>query len=592
MNTLSNYTGNAGLGLGSNSIPVTTTGDLDGINQLGKDLMLFNHQNNIALFNQKVKDRDTLYNLLAEGEASTNKIRDEDRKIYNDAKSDVNNAFMELAKSGGINNAEAMRKYKEKVGYLNQVATQAQARYKLLGDEEAEIGKETRDPIRQERLNNLKANIGNFWGNYQPYQEAYNYNIDDYFKNLTTDAYGTQQKVPTATTDRVTITDKDGKITTKKTQITKPIAGKQPLSGETVIENNMAYNVTPSNELDFTKVLENSRNLELENKDYAAQGMRNIQDDFNKGNPVMQGNMISGMVKAAKDYNAMKGFTPDENGNYPEGAIDIERLIGNPQQGIPGYIHLKDPNDPRKGWVSEFRPSEFTAYFTLANTPLKTGGAKVFDKDLTAAMQKGSHDKAMEAIARQRANAYSSLQNKKGKAIDNQFNPQQVFDETFKGIMETYKTQAGNFVTRVNAANMSSKLKSTLGINPLNTNGDYNLVPSNITYNGKQIDENTIQSGYPNWLESDGAKKIKEANNGKTPNIFDYIYSLGGNFDVEVVGTNENGKITRSNRLQSLINQSKETGIKGKDIIKLLSDNENPNESSFEETSVTNSNSQ
>lgn len=132
---------------------------------------------------------------------------------------------------------------------------------------------------------------------------------------------------------------------------------------------------------------------------------------------------------------------------------------------------------------------------------------------------------------------------------------------------------------------MSKELQKTLDIDPLNSNGDYNLVPSNVKVGNIRVDEKKIQDGYPYWLESKDAKTIEKAL-GKPPSIFDYIYALKGNFEVEVQGkskpsTDKNGapmddggKIVRSNRLQSFINQMNKGGVKGKELVKLLSDDE------------------
>lgn len=400
MPRLTDYTGDAALGLGSNpQIPVTTTGTNDVINQTGRDLLLLNYENNLKLFNQKVQDRDTLYNLLATGQGSTGAIRDEDRKIYNDAKADANNTFLELAKSGGVNNPAAMKKYKEKVDYLNQVATQAQARYKLMGDDEKAIASETRPEIRKDMQKNVDDWKPNFWGNYTPYQKAYDYDVFNMRKKYLNGALQGETNTPTATTDVTKVVNKDGKVTTTNVQKTAPLKGKQPLTGNTVMENGLPYSVQKGGRVDFGKIMNNVVSDYQENKDFGAEDQRALLKGIEQLPVAQQQEYLGNLLKKAQQYNNENDLKPDENGNYPDGAINIDRLR---TQFVP-----RDPNNLKAGYHVALSAPELTALDALASLDTyKQPDTKVLDKDAAKLLETERHNKATEGIGWAKANAY------------------------------------------------------------------------------------------------------------------------------------------------------------------------------------------
>ena len=244
---------------------------------------------------------------------------------------------------------------------------------------------------------------------------------------------------------------------------------------------------------------------------------------------------------------------------------------------------------------------EYAALQVLAKQKAFKTGGYVFDEKATELEEKRREGKAKidasEALARERRER-ASLLGKKASAVDKQFNPAQTFDELFKGKMETYRTEKGQVpVTRVNVKNMSKAFVDNLGIAPINSDGDYNVVPENIIFKGKEIPEAEIYGMYNRWLSTDAAKELQEKTK-KAPDVFDFIYKYGGNFDVAVEGKiapkygidkttgrpivlnpDEAGKFLRSNKLQSWINQSK--GAKNKSL--LMSEEQETTEESSDE---------
>lgn len=202
---------------------------------------------------------------------------------------------------------------------------------------------------------------------------------------------------------------------------------------------------------------------------------------------------------------------------------------------------------------------------------------------------------AIKALTAQRQSA-AKLNNKKADAIDKQYNPAQTFDEIFKGKTSLEETPSGNSITRINRAYMSKEFLDNLGIDPVNQNGDFNLVPTNVKYNGKSLTSTEVNDIYKGWLKTPAATKL-QTSIGKKPDIFDFMYANGATFDKpEIEGRikpiyklvkqndgsmlntlmnpEEAGKFVRSNALQSWTNQRKGLAVKGDKLLMEESDAE------------------
>src|SRR5688572_32637737 len=106
---LTNYTGNAGLGVGSSDIPVTPANpNLDMINNTIRDVMLLDNQRNVQLWQQKVKGRDNLLEMIMKNQVSSGDILPEYRAHFDKAEKQAEDAF---SKCGGkLNYKEGYRK--------------------------------------------------------------------------------------------------------------------------------------------------------------------------------------------------------------------------------------------------------------------------------------------------------------------------------------------------------------------------------------------------------------------------------------------------------------------------------------------------
>ena len=107
------YSGNAGLGLGSNpNIPVSASPDsLDILNQTARDLAQWSNERDAILFDQKIKDRNILINMVANDQISTGGILPEYLPEIEKAK----NIAIEKFKNwkGNLNDIKGAMEYKQ-----------------------------------------------------------------------------------------------------------------------------------------------------------------------------------------------------------------------------------------------------------------------------------------------------------------------------------------------------------------------------------------------------------------------------------------------------------------------------------------------
>lgn len=193
MPRLTDYTGNANLGLGANpgipAVSPTVDRDLDVINQTARDISLMNAARNKQLFDQKIRDRDDLLKALDDGSIQMKDMLEQDDPIVHKAVGRITDAYNEMIDSGGLHNLKAVRKYKNAVQEAKSHVTQAQARFDAITKLDDAIAKETiherKEKLKQHREQYLSQG---FWGDYVPPDEFQNYDstrIDKYYSKET-----------------------------------------------------------------------------------------------------------------------------------------------------------------------------------------------------------------------------------------------------------------------------------------------------------------------------------------------------------------------------------------------------------------------
>lgn len=124
------YTGNAGLGTGSNPGIAAPGGDvsLNAINDTLRTLMLQNNDWNVRKYQQKVADRDKLNQLIVEGQVAIGDIDKEYQPIYDEARRRSEKEYQKWG--GNLNDTEGYRRWQASIQDLKDIAAHAQIRTK------------------------------------------------------------------------------------------------------------------------------------------------------------------------------------------------------------------------------------------------------------------------------------------------------------------------------------------------------------------------------------------------------------------------------------------------------------------------------
>ncbi len=190
MQNVTEYTGNAGLGLGGNAdIPAIATVDLESLNRTADRLQMQNAAQNQEIFRQKVADRDKLYEALSSGDIKVGAIRDEDRPRMKEALDKLEEAYFKRMKVG-VYDPDAHNEYNKRFRDAQDVATQAQLRKVFFDTENLALSKETLPRKQEARKANLdKYFKDDFYKLPTPYQQTLDHDfskIQKYPQKVTT----------------------------------------------------------------------------------------------------------------------------------------------------------------------------------------------------------------------------------------------------------------------------------------------------------------------------------------------------------------------------------------------------------------------
>lgn len=343
-----NYTGSKELGQGSNpNIPVIDPHqNLDIINSTARDIQLLNHADNIKLYEQKIKDRDTTLDLLASGQIASGDIDPNDRKYYDAAKKTATEKFYDMIKNGGLNNPDAVRKYYDAVTELKNTAVLAQhnqIEYKKLEQERAQ---QTLPEDIAAYDNHIKAQHEKPFGSIiDPYQKAFDYNLTSSQNEVlglpTTESQLAQPDIQnnTGVTQWNSVTDKNGVITNKTTTKTTPVrsglvtntkGGKGITTTGTQVNKDGSLSpitYTPEKYWDLPTIQENVMDLSVSNPKARYTYEKYITDFQSKISPQQQLETLVAKNNRLAQYSQQRGLEKPEQIKYtvdPSGKILIQ----------------------------------------------------------------------------------------------------------------------------------------------------------------------------------------------------------------------------------------------------------------------------
>lgn len=217
---LLSYQGNAGLGLGSNpNIPVSANPNtFDILAETTRNIAQQSANQNALLFQQKVRDRDNILNMIAADQVQTGDVLPEYRKDIETAVEEQKKAFDKWR--GNPNDTKGYSEYKEahqkaldlaKIAQLNTIQIKANRAAK------------SQDPIQSHWKNydefEKRQMDKGLNGIVDPYQRLTYLNPDTMLPDLLQGAFISN---PIDVTKKTTVTDKAGKVATAQVTTEKP----------------------------------------------------------------------------------------------------------------------------------------------------------------------------------------------------------------------------------------------------------------------------------------------------------------------------------------------------------------------------------
>jgi len=317
-----NYTGNAGLGVGSNpSIPASTPNDnLKIIADTSRDIMLLDSERNMKLFQQKIQERNQLTNLILQNQVSTKDISDEYLPKFLDVKKDVEKAYNEWG--GNPNDIKGFKKYQDTVTHLQDYAAHAQTNTAQIQKLKQERAAETL-PWKQKALDKWideqqSKTKKDPWALVDPYQNLFSFSIDPILKLY---------KTGTGTS----------------------------YSPDGLFKYEDTYG-------DFVATLKSAQNEYL-NHGEPSEDMRQFLGQVDAYDPLQKRQFIQSINGQLEKYNQERRLQPGQ----AEYADPIDLVTG-----PDGQYHIKAD------------PATFAAKYALANQEKYTTRTPVFNKDLAA----------------------------------------------------------------------------------------------------------------------------------------------------------------------------------------------------------------
>ncbi len=368
------YSGNADLGLGQDTaIPVSPPNpDLNAVRQASENLKLFDHQNNVLLYQQKIKDRDKTLELLAQGKVNAGQILPEDQKYYDDAEKAQTEAYKAIK---GLQDKDGIANYLDKTRQLSDLVTNTQHRWAEVAKLNAEKASQTLPEDVSAYEKHIQAQRAKPIGQLiDPYQKAFSFNDDEMMKPIIGSGMISKGIGGTIPQDNKTITttDANGKVTTKTVEGVNKNA--PAVKGQKLNDNGVAvdangnlseFTETPEKYFDYNNFLKNAESAYLGGgKD--AENQRQWFNKFHESQPYMQEDLVKQYNNRLKTYGEQRGLTPDENGQYPN-EIKFKKMPD-------GKILLNET------------PSSFAAKSTLARVEgdYVQKPQRLFDKDIAA----------------------------------------------------------------------------------------------------------------------------------------------------------------------------------------------------------------
>jgi hypothetical protein len=304
---LLSYTGTPELGVGAGTAPVGPTNpNLEVVNNTLRDIMLLDNQRNVMLFQQKVKDRDALTEMIMKNQVSSGDILPEYRQHFDKAEQQAEKAFQDWG--GNLNDKDGYRKYQSAIQDLRDISAHAQGKTMSLRALEKEKSQQIlprKQADYQKWIEQEKTKP--FWDAVTPYQQLHDFSVDDI------------------------------------------LAGVKPFSTVTrdAKDPTISYDTTY---FDYNDILRNKKNQYINDRD-AAVSIDQFFDKFQRLAPNQLVPTLDAMDAQIDRYNQERGFNQGDKG-YVE---KVKRADVNGQVLI---------NEPKTEFAAKYALSQQPQYLT------------------------------------------------------------------------------------------------------------------------------------------------------------------------------------------------------------------------------------
>lgn len=521
-NEILSYRGDAEFGLAADGLMQTGVIKTPNSSSLLQKMVYLNLQKNQAIYQQKLADRDEVMKTVAEDISSLQQALPEDREKLLQQIKDIKQTYF-LHGTDIKSKPEAWLELNEKLAKFREANVYAKSRFDTYTKGMAEAAKTT-DPVKKKKiLGHLEEQRKkDMYQPFDPYQQSLDF---------------AWEKVAPAMETTESVKGIKGAYVTRnlKTDIKKSWD---------------KYNTLYKHSDD--KMIGHNVDTFLASF-YGQDGMMPLEGVAKE---------VERINKNLKEIAVKEGYDPSDIEKLPDALKPLQTVVNDGQMQSMGYKN--------EDWFK----------IMLANQYVNRD-SEVFDKNRADELNNQADIRAKNALANQRNEAAALNRAKRGavNAKTKEYaEPKQFFDEVFKD-KKTVRTTNGNVVTRINRADLSQGFLDAMGIEPINQQGEYNVVPTNIYVNGRFINESDFAEMHQRWYKN----KRKELTQTNDKDKKTYLkYREGGwqdfmrfleeeeqgkvSYEVEVQGKDADGKLVRTNALTTWNNQraaSKITGAKG-----------------------------
>lgn len=531
-NSLLDYRGDVGLGGGSNP-DIGVPGPNENFNQINKTLeniLLIDADRNTKKWQQSIKDRDQVNQLIADGQVSVGAASPEDRKLIDAQQAIVEKTFLDNPDI--LYNPKAFAKYTEERGKLQDIANQAQMRWKGLADLKAQKANNPY-PWEQEDIQkhiDAQSKKG-FWDTIDPYQKTFDIDMQGilgYARPLQRSNVDTKNPLKSF---NETYYDFPSIFNAAKNDF---IAGGKSGYNQTAFFNKIQA-LQPQQLAQFVDST-NAQIKKYNDERGFVPGSQGYVQPVQAHHDEKSGQII--LQETAPDLAAKTALAAQSQFSVKTSAFKAEDLLKHQEEEQKiGIERDRATNEATKLGLEGDRAKAYTAYL----------------KAKTTQIGKGNQQQTTD-VAKQMQSYWDNL----GQSEETQGSFLGMGGKKVKGAPIVYMGNLPPAYRFISGPIVNDKGKVTVGeIKPFDADED------NPYYKTKYVDPKTGQD-YTDMLKSKYDASIK---NGYTGSYTDYLKELKSKNQIELVLQGENGSATEASIYSSVKTIAEQGGKKGEENI-------------------------